>query len=58
MSPPWLAPSVALLPTLTQTGTPITLPVPAESAKWLTGWTNPNDKVGAWVLVAGCPYPK
>ncbi|BEI80115.1 hypothetical protein CcaverHIS002_0106440 [Cutaneotrichosporon cavernicola] len=39
------------------TGTPITLAVPAESAKWLSGWTNPNDKVGAWVQVAGCPYP-
>ncbi|BEI87920.1 uncharacterized protein CcaverHIS019_0106380 [Cutaneotrichosporon cavernicola] len=57
VSPAWIVGSQSLLPTLTQTGTPITLAVPAESAKWLSGWTNPNDKVGAWVQVAGCPYP-
>lgn len=58
MSPAFVAANTAVLPTLTQTGTPITLPVPAESAKWLTGWANSNDKVGAWVPVAGCPYPE
>ncbi|GMK54507.1 hypothetical protein CspeluHIS016_0110930 [Cutaneotrichosporon spelunceum] len=57
VSPAWIVGSQSLLPTLTQTGTPITLAVPAESAKWLTGWANPNDKVGAWVPVGGCPYP-
>jgi hypothetical protein len=57
VSPAWIQGSQSLLPTLTQTGTPITLAVPAESAKWLTGWANTNDQAGAWVPVAGCPYP-
>lgn len=58
MSPDFVQANLGLLPTLTQTGTPITLAVPAESAKWLTGWANADDKVGAYVPVEGCPYPK
>ncbi|KAL1410922.1 hypothetical protein Q8F55_001865 [Vanrija albida] len=50
---------IAMLPTLTQTGKPITLPTPTHAAKATigNGWAYPQDTVGAYVTVAGCPYP-
>lgn len=62
--PKTLAPSIgsgqmSLLPTLTQTGTPITLATPSHDASVTigNGWANPSDTVGAYVTVAGCSYP-
>lgn len=53
------ASEVANFPTLTQTGTPITLPMPSAKATGLgDGWYNKQDTVAAWTTVAGCSYPE
>lgn len=53
--PDFVGTRVGVLPTLTQTGTPITLAVPSESPS-LNGWANPQDTAAAYTTVAGCPY--
>jgi glucan 1,3-beta-glucosidase len=59
MGPSYTASQISLFPTLTQTGTPITLPTPSAKATGLgDGWFNKQDTVGAWTTVAGCPYLK
>lgn len=59
MMPSFTQAQIALFPTLTQTGTPITLPMPSAKATGLgDGWFNKQDTVGAWVTVAGCQYPE
>lgn len=59
MMPSYTAAQVSLFPTLTQTGTPITLPVPSAKATGLgDGWFNKQDTVRAWATVAGCQYLK
>jgi hypothetical protein len=54
------AAQIALLPTLTQTGTPITMPTQSHppSVSVGNGWAFPRDTQRAWVTVAGCGYPK
>jgi glucan 1,3-beta-glucosidase len=58
-SPTFQPDQIALFPTYTQTGTPVTLPQPTQSSGVPVGngWANSEDKTGAWVAVAGCPYP-
>ncbi|TXT13576.1 hypothetical protein VHUM_00943 [Vanrija humicola] len=53
------AAQISLLPTLTQTGKPITMPTPTHAAKATigNGWAFPSDTVGRYVTVAGCSYP-
>lgn len=52
---------VALLPTYTPTGTPITLAAPtfteAPSIDAGNGWNNPADNALAYVPISGCQYP-
>lgn len=54
------AAQVALFPTYTQTGAPITMATPAHPANATVGngWAMPKDTAQAFVSVAGCPYPK
>lgn len=50
----------ALVPTLTQTGTPVTLAMPTqyESVSGMgNGWANPSDTRPAYAEVTGCVYP-
>lgn len=48
---------VKLLPTLTKTGTPLTLATPTPSVSGAgNGWANAQDTAGAYVTVAGCSY--
>lgn len=57
MGPSYTAAQIALFPTLTQTGTPVTLPVPLAKATGLgDGWFNKQDTKGAWTTVNGCQY--
>lgn len=59
MMPSFTQAQIALFPTLTQTGTPITLPMPSAKATGLgDGWFNKQDTVRAWATVSGCQYPK
>jgi len=54
------ADQIALLPTFTQTGTPVTLThaaVPTNIDPG-NGWVNAEDTAGAYASVAGCTYPK
>lgn len=54
---------VSLLPTYTNTGPIIILPVPTFTAapsqvtQGFNGWFNRNDTEGGAVKVTGCPYP-
>ncbi|KAJ9118412.1 hypothetical protein QFC24_006241 [Naganishia onofrii] len=53
------ATQVAMLPTYTQTGTPVTLThsaVPTNIDPG-NGWANAQDTAGAYVAVGGCTYP-
>jgi glucan 1,3-beta-glucosidase len=57
MGPSYTAAQISLFPTLTQTGTPVTLPVPSAKATGLgDGWFNKQDTKGAWTTVNGCQY--
>lgn len=54
------ATQIALLPTFTQTGSPVTLthaamPTNVDAGN---GWVNAQDTAGAYVSVNGCTYPK
>lgn len=56
---PMNAASRALVPTLTPTGAPVTLPMPIEYRTVSgagNGWANPADQAPAYVEVAGCSY--
>lgn len=51
---------IAMLPTYTQTGTPVTLThaaVPTNIDPG-NGWVNAQDTAGAYVSVSGCTYPR
>ena len=54
------AAQVSLMPRLTQTGQPITMPTAAHPANVTVGngWAFPSDTVGAYVTILGCNYPK
>jgi glucan 1,3-beta-glucosidase len=51
---------IALLPTFTATGTPVTLTHAAVSTNIDpgNGWVNAQDTAGAYTTVKGCTYPK
>jgi glucan 1,3-beta-glucosidase len=51
---------IALLPTFTRTGTPVTLTHAAmpTNVDPGNGWTNAQDTAGAYATVSGCTYPK
>jgi glucan 1,3-beta-glucosidase len=54
------ATQVAMLPTYTQTGSPVTLThsaVPTNIDPG-NGWANAQDTAGAYVAVGGCTYPR
>ena len=61
MGPSFGAAQIALFPTLTKTGVPITLPTPTDystaTAAVGSGWQYSADKTSAYVYVAGCAYP-
>ena len=60
MGPSFTASQISLFPTLTQTGTPITLSTashPSVATAVGNGWAYSSDTAAAWVQVAGCDYP-
>lgn len=60
-SPSYGSAQIALMPTYTQTGTPVTLThaaVPTAAAVQPGGWANTGDTAKAWTAVAGCTYPE
>jgi hypothetical protein len=60
MGPSFTANQIALFPTLTQTGSPITMATQAHPTNVTLGdgWANPTNTVGAWARVNGCSYPE
>lgn len=61
MGPSFTANQIALFPTLTRTGAPITLAAhthPANATAVGNGWIDSADTTGAYVTVAGCSYLK
>lgn len=57
LGPSFPSSQVALLPTLTRTGTPITLATPSPSVTGAgNGWADSADTAGAYTTVAGCQY--
>lgn len=54
------AAQMALVPTLTATATPMTMPMPSQYASVSgmgNGWANPSDSAMAYTEVSGCAYP-
>lgn len=53
------AAQIALFPTYTQTGAPVTMATAVHPANVTigNGWTMPKDTAKAWVGISGCAYP-
>jgi hypothetical protein len=51
---------IALFPTLTRTGTPVTLATPSHfyNVTMGGGWAFSSDSQAAYTTVAGCTYPE
>lgn len=60
MGPSFTQSQIALFPTLTQTGSPVTLATQAHPTTMTvgSGWQDAQDTVGAWASVSGCSYPE
>ncbi|CAD6573512.1 MAG: hypothetical protein TREMPRED_000844 [Tremellales sp. Tagirdzhanova-0007] len=59
MGPSFTAAQIALFPTLTRTGAPISLATPTHPANATAvgnGWVDGADTTGAYVTISGCPY--
>ncbi len=54
------AQQIALFPTFTPTGSPVTLTqaAVATGVNGGSGWYDAQDNGGAWTAVAGCSYPE